>query len=54
MHGITLEHSGEPEMDYYLIPAIPSTEGEQVPAARASHSACAFHGNVVIYGGFNE
>lgn len=54
MHGITLEHSGEPEMDYYLIPAIPSAEGEQIPDARASHSACAFHGNVVMYGGCNE
>jgi hypothetical protein len=54
VHAVTLEHSGEPEMDYNLIPAIPSAEGEQVLDARASHAACAFHGNVVVYGGCNE
>ncbi|KAJ4319164.1 hypothetical protein N0V94_004037 [Neodidymelliopsis sp. IMI 364377] len=54
VHAVTLEHSGEPEMDYGLVPAIPSAEGERVPDARASHSACAFHGNVAVYGGCNE
>ena len=54
VHAVTLEHSGEPEMDYNLIPAIPSAEGERIPDARASHAACAFHGNVVVYGGCNE
>ncbi|KAF2624671.1 galactose oxidase [Macroventuria anomochaeta] len=54
IHAVILEHSGEPEMDYNLIPAIPSAEGERVPDARASHAACAFHGNVAVYGGCNE
>ncbi|KAL1603282.1 hypothetical protein SLS59_004378 [Nothophoma quercina] len=54
IHAVTLEHSGEPEMDYNLIPAIPSGEDERVPDARASHAACAFHGNIVVYGGCDK
>lgn len=54
VHAVTLEHSGEPEMDYGLIPPIPSIEGERVPSARASHAACSFHGNVIVYGGCKE
>ena len=54
VHAITLEHTGQPETDYSLIPAIPSIEGKEVPDARAGHAACTFHGNVVIYGGCNE
>ncbi|KAH6625781.1 hypothetical protein C7974DRAFT_361278 [Boeremia exigua] len=54
IHAVTLQHSGEPEMDYGLIPAIPSIEGERVPDPRSSHAACTFHGNIVVYGGCNE
>lgn len=54
IHAVTLEHSGKPEMDYGLIPAIPSPEGKRVPIARSSHAACSFHGNVVVYGGCTE
>jgi hypothetical protein len=54
VHAVTLQHSGKPEMDYGLIPALPAQEGEQVPPGRASHAACAFHGNVAIYGGCDE
>lgn len=54
VHAVTLERSGEPEMDYGLIPAIPSAEGERVPEARASHAACSFHGNIAVYGGCKE
>lgn len=53
-HAVTLQHSGEPEMDYNLIPAIPSIEGKRVPDARAGHAACSFHGNIVVYGGTDE
>ena len=54
IHAVTLEHSSKPEMDYSLIPAIPTHEGERVPIARSSHAACSFHGNVVVYGGCKE
>ncbi|KAF2996009.1 hypothetical protein E8E13_001587 [Curvularia kusanoi] len=53
VHAVTLQHTGQPETDYSLIPAIPSGESKQVPDARASHAACTFHGNIVIYGGCN-
>ena len=42
VHAITLEHTGQPETDYSLIPAIPSIEGKEVPDARAGHAACTF------------
>lgn len=54
VHAITVEHSGKPEMDYGLIPALPTIEGDKVPSSRTSHSACAFHGNVAVYGGNDE
>lgn len=53
-HVITLEHSDEPEMEYSMIPAFPTIEGERTPAGRTNHCACAFHGNIVIYGGSKE
>lgn len=54
VHAITLEHSGKPEMDYSVIPAVSTFEGERTPPPRTDHAACAFRGNVVIYGGCNE
>ena len=54
VHIVTLEHSGKPEMDYSIIPALPTSEGGDTPAARSSHAACAFHGNVAVYGGSDE
>ncbi|RYO60617.1 hypothetical protein AA0116_g5804 [Alternaria tenuissima] len=54
VHIVTLEHSGKPEMDYSIIPALPTSEGGNTPAARSSHAACAFHGNVAVYGGSDE
>src|SRR4051812_38035429 len=51
IHIVTLEHSGKPEMDYSMIPALPTSEGERIPAARSNHAACAFHGNIAVYGG---
>ncbi|KAK1919118.1 hypothetical protein P3342_008842 [Pyrenophora teres f. teres] len=51
VHIVTLEHSGKPEMDYSMIPALPTSEGEQTPTARSDHAACAFHGNIAVYGG---
>lgn len=54
IHVVTLTHSGEPEFDYRLLPALPSEEGGNVPAARTKHAACAFNGCVAIYGGYDE
>ncbi|KAF1847533.1 galactose oxidase [Cucurbitaria berberidis CBS 394.84] len=54
VHAITLEHSGEPEMDYSMIPALSTFEGERTPAGRANHAACAFHGSIAVYGGCSE
>jgi hypothetical protein len=53
-HAVTVEHSGKPEMDYGLIPALSTTEDGEIPASRTNHAACAFHGNIAIYGGSNE
>ncbi|KAH7374277.1 hypothetical protein BKA66DRAFT_468172 [Pyrenochaeta sp. MPI-SDFR-AT-0127] len=54
VHAFTLEHSGEPEVDYSLIPALPTFQGKQTPAARTNHAACSFHGSIAIYGGSDE
>jgi len=54
IHVVTLEHSAEPEMDYSLIPALSTFDKGNTPTARAKHAACAFHGNVAIYGGCDE
>tara|TARA_R110002003_G_scaffold116_22_gene10265 strand:- start:2278 stop:3393 length:1116 start_codon:yes stop_codon:yes gene_type:complete len=54
IHAVTVEHSGKPEMDYGLIPALPTTEGGKVIPARTNHAACAFHGNIAVYGGSDE
>ncbi|KAH9866548.1 hypothetical protein J1614_008238 [Plenodomus biglobosus] len=54
IHVVTLEHSGEPEMDYSLIPALSTFDDGKTPAARSRHAACAFHGSVAVYGGCNE
>lgn len=54
IHVVTLEHSGEPEMDYSLIPALSTFDDGKTPAARSKHAACAFHGSVAVYGGCNE
>lgn len=54
IHVVTLEHSGAPEMDYSLIPALSTFENGKTPAARSKHAACAFHGSVAIYGGCDE
>ncbi|PSN61077.1 galactose oxidase [Corynespora cassiicola Philippines] len=54
IHAITLVHSGEPEVDYHLIPALPAVEGGVLPDPRTKHAACAFRGCVVIYGGCDE
>ncbi|KAF2846446.1 hypothetical protein T440DRAFT_432787 [Plenodomus tracheiphilus IPT5] len=54
IHAITLEHSGEPEMDYSLIPALSTFNDGKTPAARSKHAACAFHGSIAVYGGCNE
>jgi hypothetical protein len=54
IHAITIEHSGKPEMDYGLIPPLPTLEGGPIPEPRTNHAACAFHGNIAVYGGSNE
>jgi hypothetical protein len=54
VHAVTYEYSGKPEMDYGMIPALPTAEGGKVPAPRTNHAACAFHGNVAVYGGSDE
>jgi len=41
-------------MDYSLTPALPTIEGGETPSSRTKHAACAFHGNVAIYGGSDE
>lgn len=51
VHVVTLEKSGKPEMDYSMIPAISDSESKQTPPPRSNHAACAFHGNVAVYGG---
>jgi hypothetical protein len=53
-HAITVDHSGKPEMDYSLIPALPTFDGEKVPDPRTDHAACAFHGSIAVYGGSDE
>ncbi|KAF2652014.1 hypothetical protein K491DRAFT_605797 [Lophiostoma macrostomum CBS 122681] len=52
MQAVTVVESGKPEMDYSLIPAIPSQE-DKVPKARTKHAACAFHRAVAVFGGCN-
>ncbi|KAK7991580.1 galactose oxidase [Apiospora saccharicola] len=42
------------EADYRLIPALPITESDGVPAARSDHSACAANGRVAIFSGVDE
>ncbi|KAF2126049.1 hypothetical protein P153DRAFT_346875 [Dothidotthia symphoricarpi CBS 119687] len=54
VHAITVQHSGQPEMDYGLIPALPTLEDGRVPVGRTNHAACAFHGNIAVYGGCDE
>jgi hypothetical protein len=54
IHAITIEHSGKPEMDYGLIPALATVEGGAIPPSRTNHAACAFHGNIAVYGGSDE
>lgn len=54
VHVITLEHSGTPEMDYSLVPAVPTKDGDKVVSPRTDHSACAFHGNLAVYGGDDD
>ncbi|RMZ67920.1 kelch domain-containing [Pyrenophora seminiperda CCB06] len=54
VHVVTLQHSGKPEMDYSMIPALPTSEDGPTPTARSDHAACAFHGNIVVYGGSDE
>lgn len=54
IHVITLEHSGKPEMDYSLVPALSTFDGGKIPAARSKHAACAFRGNISVYGGCDE
>ncbi|KAH8704651.1 hypothetical protein GQ44DRAFT_692119 [Phaeosphaeriaceae sp. PMI808] len=54
IHAITVEHSGKPEMDYGLVPALPTSEGGEVPSSRANHAACAFRGSLAVYGGNDE
>jgi hypothetical protein len=51
IHIFTLASSGKPEPDYQLIPALPQAEGGKIPASRTKHAACAFNGNVAVYGG---
>ncbi|KAF1917405.1 hypothetical protein BDU57DRAFT_513638, partial [Ampelomyces quisqualis] len=51
IHAVTVQHSGKPDMDYGLIPALPTVEGGKVPDPRSSHAACVFHGNIAVYGG---
>ncbi|KAH7076104.1 hypothetical protein FB567DRAFT_503997 [Paraphoma chrysanthemicola] len=51
IHAITVEHSEKPDMDYGMIPALPTVAGSKVITARTNHAACAFHGNIAIYGG---
>ena len=54
IHAITLEHSGKPEMDYSVIPALATLEGGKTPDPRTKHAACTFHENIAIYGGCDE
>lgn len=54
MHVVTVEHSGKPEMDYSMIPALATFEGERTPVSRTKHAACAFHGSIAVYGGCSE
>ncbi|KAL5113186.1 hypothetical protein ACEQ8H_008943 [Pleosporales sp. CAS-2024a] len=55
VHAVTVEHSGKSgEMDYGLVPALPLPDGGEVPVCRTNHAACAFHGNIFVYGGSNE
>lgn len=51
VHAVTLEKSGKPEMDYSMIPALSDSKNKKTPLARSNHAACAFHGNVAVYGG---
>jgi hypothetical protein len=51
VHVVTIEHSGKPEMDYSMIPALSTSSSQRTPSARSSHAACAFHGNIAVYGG---
>jgi hypothetical protein len=53
-HAVTVDHSGKPEMDYSLIPALPTFDGGKVPDPRTNHAACAFHGSIAVYGGSDE
>jgi hypothetical protein len=53
MQAVTVVESGKPEVDYCLIPAIPSQE-DKVPRARTKHAACAFNGSIAVYGGCND
>ncbi|KAF1834910.1 hypothetical protein BDW02DRAFT_568601 [Decorospora gaudefroyi] len=41
-------------MDYSMVPALSTFDGERTPAARTNHAACAFHGSMAIYGGCDE
>jgi hypothetical protein len=54
VHAVTVEHSGKPEMDYGLVPALPTFEGGEVPPPRTSHAACAFHESIAVYGGSDD
>lgn len=54
IHSVTTEHSGKPEPDYSVLPAVPDVEGEPVPAARTKHAACKLNVCVAIFGGLGE
>lgn len=54
MHAITVDEFDKPGVDYSMIPALATVEGGETPTARAKHAACAFHENIVIYGGCDE
>lgn len=41
-------------MDYSLIPALSTSKDGRTPPARTNHAACAFHGNVAVYGGCSQ
>lgn len=54
VHSVTTEHTGKPEPDYSVLPAVPDVEGQPVPAARQKHAACKLNVCVAVFGGIGE
>ncbi|KAI1267911.1 hypothetical protein F5Y18DRAFT_415460 [Xylariaceae sp. FL1019] len=54
IHSIALPINGTSETEYQALPSIPVSDGQQTPAARSEHAACAIGKRLAIHGGRSE